>query len=144
MLHGPASSIHFHLLIEECHDLIIYSHKWTNFLEKQVFFYLEWYHYCYWGLFKGKGSIGNRLLYDNIRFSWREMWAEIFRRQKGSTYISSVTRFWISLIPHCSVLKACLFSHCLVSIATQLCNNICVWTVDLWTHILAFSQAISH
>lgn len=99
--------------------MIIYSCLWRSVIGKQVSFYLELKHYCYWGLFKGKGSIGNGLLYDNIRFSWREMWAEIFKRQRGPTPISRATRFWTSVIPHCLVLKACLFSHSLVSITTQ-------------------------
>lgn len=99
--------------------IIIYSCLWRSVVGKQVSLYLELKHYCYWGLFKGKGSIGNGLLYDNIRFSWREMWAEIFKRQRGPTPISRATRFWTSVIPHCLVLKACLFSHSLVSITTQ-------------------------
>lgn len=100
-------------------------------LGNRLLFYLELSHYRYWGLFKGKGSTGNRLLYDHIGFGWREMRAEIFRRQRGSTCISGAAPFWTSLVPRCSVLGARLFGGSLVRTVSRLHNNICA--CELWT-----------
>lgn len=89
---SPASSVYIPLLIEQYHDNDNSSTLMNKCCGKQVSLYLELKHYCYWGLFKGKGSIGSGLLYDKIRFSCREMWAEIFKRQRGPTPISRATR----------------------------------------------------
>lgn len=125
MLRRPASSSFTRWL----RNIMTWSFIGTNeqmVLGKRRLFYLELSHYHYWGLFKGKGSTGSRLLYDHIRFGWREMWAEIFRRQRGSTCISGAAPFWTSLIPRCSVLGARLFGGSPVRIISRLQNNICV------------------
>lgn len=66
---------------------LYFIHASVEFFEKHIQLYFD----CYFGLFKGRGSTGSRLLYDNISFSMREIWAEIFKRHKRFTSNSRIT-----------------------------------------------------